>query len=94
MAYAQVPANGGKATCPTSHPIPVPRLQTNVEFPIPPGTSGEVTLSTASDTSGAYTTMHSAFFNAWDQQRLQRLVNRCINAAPFTDSNQKPTVCL
>jgi Domain of unknown function (DUF1996) len=94
MAYAQVPANGGKATCPTSHPIPVPRLQTNVEFPIPPGTSGEVTLSTASDTSGAYTTMHSAFFNAWDQQRLQRLVNRCINAAPFTDSNPKPTVCL
>jgi hypothetical protein len=94
MAFAQVPANGGKATCPTSHPIPVPRLQTNVEFPIPPGTPGTPTLSTASGTSGAYSTMHSAFFNAWDQQRLQRLVNRCINAAPFTNSNPKPTVCL
>jgi hypothetical protein len=94
MAYAQVPDNGGTARCPTSHPIPVPRLQTNVEFPIPPGTPGTPTLSTPSGTSGAYSTMHAGFFNAWDQARLEKLVNRCINAAPFTDSNPKPTVCL
>jgi hypothetical protein len=94
MAYAQVPDNGGTARCPTSHPIPVPRLQTNVEFPIPPGTPGTPTLSTPSGTSGAYSTMHAGFFNAWDQARLEKLVNRCINAAPFTDSNPKPTECL
>jgi Domain of unknown function (DUF1996) len=93
MAYAQVPANGGKATCPTSHPYPLPRLQTNVEFPLPNTNRGKPTLSTASGTtSGAYTTMHSAFFNAWDQARLKYLVDRCINAAPFTES--KPRECL
>src|SRR5215211_2230514 len=35
MVDAVQPANGGKAKCPNTHPIPVPRLQTNVEFPIP-----------------------------------------------------------
>jgi Domain of unknown function (DUF1996) len=93
MAYAKVPPSGGKATCPTSHPYPVPRLQTNVEFPIP-GTRGTPTLSTASDTSGNYSTMHAGFFNAWDQARLKDLVDRCINAAPFTNRNPKPTDCL
>jgi hypothetical protein len=95
MAYAQVPPNGGQATCPPSHPYPVPRLQTNVEFPITPGLSGTPTLSTHSaGTPGAYNTMHAGFFNAWNQARLENLVNRCINAAPFTASNPKPTVCL
>jgi Domain of unknown function (DUF1996) len=93
MAFAQVPANGGKATCPTSHPNPLPRLQTNVEFPIP-ATRGKPTLSTPSSTSGAYSTMHAGFFNAWNQTRFKELVDRCINAAPFTDRNPKPTVCL
>jgi len=87
MADAVQPANGGKATCPTSHPYPVPRLQTNVEFPIPT-TRGKPTLS-----SGAYTTMHADFFNAWDQQRLDELVQLCINKAPFTASNPKPQEC-
>jgi hypothetical protein len=91
MAYAQVPDNGGKARCPSSHPTPVPRLQTNVEFPIP-ATRGKPTLSTASGTSGKYSTMHAGFFNAWDQARLKYLVDRCINAAPFTTS--KPEDCL
>ena len=91
MAYAQVPDNGGKARCPSSHPTPLPRLQTNVEFPIP-ATRGKPTLSTASGTSGKYSTMHSAFFNAWDQARLKELVDSCINAAPFTAS--KPKDCL
>ena len=59
-----------------------------------PATRGKPTLSTASGTSGAYSTMHSAFFNAWDQARLKELVDRCINAAPFTDTNQKPKECL
>jgi Domain of unknown function (DUF1996) len=87
MVDAVQPASGGKATCPTSHPYPVPRLQTNVEFPIP-ATRGKPKLS-----SGAYSTMHADFFNAWDQQRLDELVQLCINKAPFTATNPKDAQC-
>jgi Domain of unknown function (DUF1996) len=82
------PSDGGKATCPSTHPIPVPRLQTNVEFPIPT-TRGKPKLS-----SGAYSTMHADFFNAWDQARLEHLVDTCLNNEPFTASNPKPQECL
>jgi hypothetical protein len=37
--------------------------------------------------------MHIDFFNAWDQARLEDLVARCINKAPFTPSNPKPADC-
>jgi len=40
--------DAGSAGCPSTHPYPVPRLQTNLQFPIPT-TKGKPTLS-----SGAY----------------------------------------
>jgi hypothetical protein len=83
------PENALKDKCPSTHPYPVPMLQTNIEFPIPPGTRGKVTLS-----SGEYTTMHADFFNAWDQARLKHLVDTCLNNEPFTSSNPKPEECL
>jgi hypothetical protein len=93
MAYAKVPNNGGYARCPTGYG-PVPRLQTNVEFPLPNTNRGKPTLSTASGTSGAaYSTMHAGFFNAWNQQRLDELVQLCINKAPFTATNPKDAQC-
>jgi Domain of unknown function (DUF1996) len=82
------PENALKDKCPSTHPYPVPMLQTNIEFPIPPGTRGKVTLS-----SGAYTTMHADFFNAWDQTRLEHLVDTCLNNEPFTTTNPKPDEC-
>jgi hypothetical protein len=94
MVDAVTPSTGGFAKCPTTHPYPVPRLQTNFLFRIPT-TKGKPTLS-----SGAYSTMHVDFFNAWQpfQQTLdgslEDLVTRCINKAPsFTSSNPKPKVC-
>jgi hypothetical protein len=99
MVDAVTPSNGGFAQCPSSH-IPVPRLQTNFQFPIPT-TRGKPTLS-----SGAYSTMHADFFNAWQPPQqppppppavdgsLEDLVARCINAGPFTDTNPKPKDCL
>ena len=83
------PENALKDKCPSTHPYPVPMLQTNIEFPIPPGTLGTVKLS-----SGAYSTMHADFFNAWDQARLEHLVDTCLNNEPFTSSNPKPDECL
>lgn len=80
--------DAGSAGCPSTHPYPVPRLQTNFQFPMPT-TRGKVKLS-----SGAYSTMHADFFNAWQVGTLEDLVKRCINAGPFTASNPKPQDCL
>jgi hypothetical protein len=78
----------GSAGCPSTHPYPVPRLQTNFLFPMPT-TRGNVKLS-----SGDYSTMHADFFNAWQVGTLEDLVKRCINAGPFTATNAKPQDCL
>jgi Domain of unknown function (DUF1996) len=78
--------DAGSAGCPSTH-IPVPRLQTNLQFPIPT-TRGKPTLS-----SGEYSTMHVDFFNAWQEGTLEDLVARCINEAPFTSSNPKDADC-
>jgi hypothetical protein len=82
----------GIKKCPSTHPIPVPMLQTNFQFPIPT-TRGWPTLSSdhAGDPPGS--TMHADFFNAWQEGTLEDLVARCINAAPFTATNPKPTDC-
>jgi hypothetical protein len=86
MAYAVKQSDGTKG-CPSTHPTPVPALSMEVRFQIPT-TSGRVTLS-----SGAASTMHADFFNAWDQLKLTALVVSCINAYPFSPENPKPVEC-
>ena len=78
MVDSVKPKNSAVDKCPSTHPYPVPMLQTNFTYPIPT-TRGTVSLA-----SGAYSTMHVDFYNAWDQAKLKDLVDRCINAAPFT----------
>ncbi len=85
MAYSVW--SSGTKRCPSTHPIPVPALNMNVHFPIPT-TSGTVMLS-----SGAASTLHADFFNAWDQHKLAALVRSCINAYPFSAANPKPAEC-
>lgn len=75
----------GSRRCPSTHPIPVPTLTINANFKIPT-TSGKVTLS-----SGAASTMHSDFWNTWDQAELERLVVNCINKVPPSDP--RPEEC-
>jgi hypothetical protein len=89
----------GVRRCPSTHPIPVPTLTMNANFSIPT-TSGQVTLS-----SGAASTMHSDFWNTWDQAAplnlappdgrsfggLEALVRHCINGVPPT--SPRPTEC-
>ena len=72
MARSVLQSNGTRS-CPDTHPILVPTLTLNANFPIPK-TSGRVTLS-----SGAVSTMHADFWNTWDQTELERLVVECIN---------------
>jgi hypothetical protein len=84
--------NSAYKKCPSTHPIPVPMLQTNFQFPIPT-TQGTVTLSSDHEGDRPGSTMHVDFFNAWQAGTLEDLVARCINEAPFTTSNKKPTDC-
>ena len=60
--------------CPSSHPVPVPRLRLGVHYPASNG-GPDVALS-----SGGPDTAHADFFNAWDPAELTRLVEQCLNA--------------
>jgi hypothetical protein len=84
--------DAGSAGCPSNY-IPVPRLQTNFQFPIPT-TRGKVKLSSDHPGAPPGSTMHADFFNAWQEGKLEDLVARCINAGPFTARNPKPQDCL
>ena len=85
--------DAASAECPRTHPYPVPRLQTNFQFPIPT-TRGKVKLSSDHQGDPPGSTMHADFFNAWQEGALEDLVARCFNAGPFTASNPKPQDCL
>ncbi len=80
-----VTQSDGERRCPSTHPVPVPALTINANFAIPT-TPGEVTLS-----SGSASTMHSDFWNIWDQQALNALVAHCINSVP--PSEPRPEEC-
>ncbi len=89
----------GTRVCPPTHPIPVPTLTVNINFPMPT-TSGTVVLS-----SGDASTVHADFWNTWNQDEplnlnpsdgrsyggLNALVKHCINEVPPTDP--RPTEC-
>ena len=59
--------------CPSTHPVPVPRLIARFEYPVGP-TTGNVTLA-----SGSPYTAHADFWNAWNQARLEQLTADCLN---------------
>jgi hypothetical protein len=98
MARSKAQSDGPRK-CPSTHPIPVPTLTINANFQIPT-TSGTVALS-----SGDASTMHTDFWNTWDQDAplnlnppdgrsfggLNALVKHCINEVPPT--SPRPTEC-
>src|SRR5829696_8892007 len=98
MARSKAQSDGTRK-CPSTHPIPVPTLTINANFPMPT-TSGTVTLS-----SGDASTIHTDFWNTWDQDAalnlnppdgrsyggLNALVKHCINEVPPT--SPRPTEC-
>ena len=70
MSHMTYPHDG---RCPSSYPVPVPRLIVRVEWGIHDGRG----LRFA---SGPYYTLHSDFVNTWDQAVLRKRVRNCINA--------------
>jgi hypothetical protein len=66
MAYA---TNGA---CPASHPVEVPGLLFAIRYPVAGGPNVELA-------SGGQFSGHGDFFNAWNQQVLEGLVDRYLN---------------
>jgi hypothetical protein len=66
--------------CPTSHPVAVPMVEFKMAFPVS-GDMSKVRLS-----SGAASTWHYDFFNAWEPPVLAALVKHCINAGRQCDA--------
>jgi len=61
--------------CPASHPVKVPLIRLLIRYPITDGHG----LMLA---SGGQLTGHADFFNAWDQSKLERLVDECFHDRP------------
>jgi hypothetical protein len=92
--------DGDMRVCPSDHPIPVPTLTVNINFPMPT-ISGTVVLS-----SGDASTIHADFWNTWNQDAawsktggtdgkhfggLKALVVNCIN--DVSPDQVRPTPC-
>jgi hypothetical protein len=63
----------GSYVCPTTHPVPIPRVIMRLEYPVGTDT-GTISLA-----SGPPYTAHGDFWNTWVQSRLNQLVSECIN---------------
>jgi hypothetical protein len=70
MAYA----NASNGACPADHPVSLPQISYEIDYPGIAGGS-QYTLSS----HGPYT-MHGDFFAAWDPQVQNALVTGCLNA--------------
>jgi Domain of unknown function (DUF1996) len=62
-----------RGRCPSGYPVAVPAISLIYRYP----TLGGAGVSLA---SGGAHSAHADFFNAWDQDALQRLVDDCLNA--------------
>ena len=67
MAFAR------RGRCPRRHPVPVPAISVNVNYP---SDGGDIVLGSPDMPVAP----HADFFNSWDQATLERLVTVCLNA--------------
>jgi len=76
-------------SCPSGFPHVLPRLSQRVHFGImnPLNPDGSVALSLS---SGAYHTLHSDFWNTWQQERLDQLVENCLVAGVHCGDARTP----
>lgn len=74
-----------KNRCPATHPVNIPRLESFIRYPI-----GPERITKISFVSGPYYTLHQDFFNGWDPDALQRLIDHCINGG--VDCGKNPDI--
>jgi hypothetical protein len=70
--------------CPSSHPVPVPKLRQVLRYPVT-GDPAQLRLS-----SGAGFTMHGDFFNAWPPAEMERRVRDCIRPVIKCGADGRP----
>jgi len=70
MAYA-----GDHGSCPRSHPVSLPKIAYEIDYP---GITGGSSYALA---SGGQYSMHGDFFAAWDNRVQNALVSECLNEA-------------
>ena len=67
-------------TCPSTHPVVVPRVQFLITYPVNgTGLTLGGTRNGVNVTNAPGWTFHGDFWNVWDQAELQRRVSTCIN---------------
>ncbi|MBO4206905.1 DUF1996 domain-containing protein [Micromonospora echinofusca] len=77
--------------CPASHPVPVPRLEFLITYPVNGGgLSLGGTRNGTNVTNAPGYTFHGDFFNAWDAAELQRRVTNCIVAGYICGNDGNP----
>ena len=69
VRYSDATLEGG---CPESHPVAMPQLTIGIDYP--PVDPTDLSLA-----SGDVTTAHADFWNVWDQAKLEREVELCLN---------------
>jgi hypothetical protein len=74
MAYSSA------GVCPDAYPVAMPQITMNFAYP----TTGGPTVTLA---SGGQLTAHADFFNAWDEDELQGLIDRCLNVPVMCGRN-------
>lgn len=79
MAYP----NGN--SCPASHPVVLPRIESFFRYQVGTGPIGTITLA-----SGGWWSLHQDFLNAWLPADLQKLIDKCIN--PGQDCGTNPPI--
>jgi Domain of unknown function (DUF1996) len=63
-------------TCPSSHPVRIPRIRFNIAWNIK---NGKGTYLSSDHGVPGGTSLHGDFWNTWDQAILQDAVTTCIN---------------
>lgn len=71
--------------CPSTHPVPVPKLRQVLRYPVS-GSPAGFRLA-----SGPGYTMHGDFFNAWPEAELARRVRDCINPIIKCGADGRPS---
>jgi Domain of unknown function (DUF1996)/F5/8 type C domain len=82
MAYPIHNAEG-RAVCPPGYPVAVPMLEFKMAFPV----SGDLAAMDLHLASGAASTWHYDFFDAWNPTVLSALVKHCINQGLQCDTH-------
>lgn len=70
--------------CPSSHPVPVPKLRMVIRYPV----SGDPSVLRLS--SGDGRTFHGDFFNVWPANEMARRVRDCINVVVKCGHDGRP----